>query len=75
VKRTIYETPHHNVYSSSSNIKVVKSRRMEWLGRFVRIRELRYAQKKSWSKKLNERDHLENLGVDGRMKLEWILMK
>jgi hypothetical protein len=48
---------------------------MEWLGRFVRIRELRYAQKKSWSKKLNERDHLENLGVDGRMKLEWILMK
>jgi hypothetical protein len=29
---------------------------------------------KFWSENLNEREHLEDLGIDGRI-LKWILMK
>jgi hypothetical protein len=30
---------------------------------------------KSWSKNLKKRDHWEDLGVDGRITLRWILGK
>jgi len=32
-------------------------------------------EKGFWSESLNEGDHLEDLGVDGRIILEWILGK
>jgi hypothetical protein len=30
---------------------------------------------KFWSKNLNARDHLKNLGIDGKIVFEWLLGK
>jgi hypothetical protein len=46
-----------NLYFSPNNIRMLESRAMCWV---------------VW-KDLKARDHLENLGVDGRITLEWLL--
>jgi hypothetical protein len=53
-----------NLYSSPNIIKVIKSRRVRCAGQDAYIREI-YIE--VWSEYLKERDHFENLGVDGRI--------
>jgi hypothetical protein len=60
-KRKLHEELH-NLYSLP-NIRVIKPRRMRWVGCVAHIREMRNAYK-IWSKTLNGRDHLEVLGID-----------
>jgi hypothetical protein len=50
---------------------MIKSRRMRWAVRVAHMREMRNVYKKFWL----ERDHLEVLGIDGRIILKWIVGK
>jgi hypothetical protein len=49
----------------------MKSRRMRWAGHVARMGEKHIV---FWLENLKERDHLEDLGIDGKV-LEWILGK
>jgi hypothetical protein len=47
----------------------MKSRRMRWAEQVARMGEM---HSKFWSEYLKRRDRPEDLGVDGRITLEWI---
>jgi hypothetical protein len=53
--------------------QVIKSKRMRWKKHIKRIGD-RCIQGFGWGS-LKERDHLEDLGVDGRIMLKWIFKK
>jgi hypothetical protein len=53
---------------------VKKSRRMRWVGHVAPVEEMKNACR-IWSGNLTGRDHSEDLGVNGRLILEWILGK
>jgi hypothetical protein len=55
------------MYSSSNVIWVIKSRRMGWTGHVARMGEERSSYRVLVGKSEGERDHLEDLGVDGRI--------
>jgi hypothetical protein len=65
-----WRRPHneelHNLYTSPNIITETKSRRMRLVEHVARVREMRNCAE-FWSENLRERDHLENLGVDGRV--------
>jgi hypothetical protein len=52
----------------------MKSRRMRWEGHVVHMGEMKN-EYKILVENLNARDHLEDIGVDGRIILKWILEK
>ena len=52
-------------------MRVIKSRRMRWAGHVARMREER-GRIGSWWGNRRERDHSEDLGVDGWIILGWI---
>jgi hypothetical protein len=54
----------HNLYSSSSIIRVIKSRRMRWAGHVARMRERRNAYKILVGNP-EGRSHWEDQDVDG----------
>jgi hypothetical protein len=56
----------HDLYSSPNTLRVIKSRRMKWAGHVARMGERRCVYK-VWLENLRERDHLGDLGVDGRI--------
>ena len=58
----------HGLYLSPNIVRVIKSRRLRWVGHVARMEEGRSAF-------LQERDLWGGLGVDGRTLLEWILNK
>jgi transcription elongation factor len=58
----------HNLYNSLNIIRVIKSKRMRWAGHVVRIGDEMHT--KFWSENLKQRDHLEDLGVDGKIMLD-----
>jgi hypothetical protein len=60
--RKLHNEELHNLYSSPSIIRMIKSRRMRWAGHAARMGE---SQK--------ERDHWEDQDVDGWTILKWIL--
>jgi hypothetical protein len=53
---------------------MIKSRRMRWAGH-VACMETGEVHTGFWWRDLRERDHLEDLGVDGRIILKWIFKK
>jgi hypothetical protein len=61
----------HILYSSSDIIKQIKSGRMKWVGHVTHMRE--ESVQGFGGKSPKERDHLKDLGIDGRMGSEWIL--
>jgi hypothetical protein len=63
----------HSLYISPDIIRVIKSRRMRWAGHVGRMGEVRNAYKILVGKP-EERDHSEDLSVDGRI-LKRILEK
>jgi hypothetical protein len=50
----------------------MKLRRMRWAGNMARMGERRGAYM-ILVERLEENDHLEDLGIDGRIQLKWIL--
>jgi hypothetical protein len=68
--RKLHNEELHNLYSSPDIIRLVKPRRMRWAGHVARMGEERKVYKVG---KPEERDHLEDQGVGGKMGSEWIL--
>jgi len=66
--RRLHNEELHNLYTSSI-ITVIKSRRMKWADYVACMGEMRNAYKHL------VREHLEDLGIDRRIILEWILGK
>jgi hypothetical protein len=62
----------HNLYSSPDIIKQIKSRRMSMAGQVARMGEENKVFRVLVEKPVGKRP-LGKRGVDGRMKLEWIL--
>jgi hypothetical protein len=58
----------HNLYSSPSTVRMVKSRRMRWAGHEARMGDIGY-----WWISQKERDHWEDQDVGGWTTLQWIL--
>jgi hypothetical protein len=63
----------HNLYNSNI-IRVIKSWRMMWMGHAAFMGKMGNTCK-MLSKYLKGRDYSEDLGVDGKVVLEWILRK
>jgi hypothetical protein len=57
-----------------SVVRVIKSRRMRWVGHVARLGEERGGIEFWWGN-LRERDHWGDPGVDGRIILTWIFRK
>jgi hypothetical protein len=64
----------HGLYSSPSIIRVIKARRMRWARHVARMGEVRGAYSILVGRPEGRR-HWEDLGVDGRTTLRWILGK
>ena len=72
--RRLHNEELNDLYSSPNILRGTKSRRMRWAGHVVRIGEER-GYTGSWWGNRRERDHLGDLGVDGRIILGWISRK
>jgi hypothetical protein len=59
------------LFASPNNIRVIKPRRIRWVGHTERTGEMRM-HTKFLLEKVKGRDHMEETGVDERIKLEWI---
>jgi hypothetical protein len=70
--RKLHNEELHNLYCSSSIIRMIKSRKMRWAGHVARMgrRETRIG---FWWERRKGRDHQEDLDVGGRIILRWIL--
>ena len=73
-KKKLHNEELSNLFCSSNIIPVIKSRRMGW-ARHVAGMEKRRVHTGFWWGNLRERDHLEDLDVDGRIMLIWIFKK
>jgi hypothetical protein len=72
--RKINNEELHSSYSLPDIVEMIKSRWMRWADHVARMGYLRNAYK-FWLEGLNERDHSNDLGVDRRIILKWILGK
>jgi len=70
--RRLHNEELHNFYSSPNIIRVIKSRKMRWMEHVVHMEDMHTV---FWLENLKESYHLENLGIDGKIILEWILIK
>jgi hypothetical protein len=67
--RKMHNEELHNLYSSPDIVRHMKSKRMGWTGHVAGMGEVQGCGGKAGRK----RDHLEDQGVDGRIRSEWIL--
>jgi hypothetical protein len=70
--RRLHNEELHNLYASPDIIRVIKSRRMRWARNVACMGEM---YTKFLSENLKGRDRSEDLGVDEKIILEWILGK
>jgi hypothetical protein len=63
-----------NFYVSPKIIRFIKSKRLKWMGHAARTGGKRNAYR-FWSENWKGRDNSEDLRIDGKIKLEWILGK
>ena len=63
--RKIHNEELNDPYSSPNVVRVIKSRKMRWVGHAARVGGVAYTQ--HWWGNLRERDHLEYPDVDGRI--------
>jgi hypothetical protein len=71
-KRKLYTDEFHDLRSSPNTIRVFKLRTMRWAFHVARIGK-NTGTYRVWCKNVNERDHLEDLDVDGTRMLKCIL--
>jgi len=64
--RRLHNGELHNAYASPNTISAIKSRRMRWVNYVVRC-DKREMHTIIWLENLKGRDHLEELGVDGKI--------
>jgi hypothetical protein len=64
----------HTQYASPNITTGIKSTRMRWMGK-VACKVAMKNSYKIWTENLKRRNQLENLGVRGRIILEWTLEK
>jgi hypothetical protein len=72
--RKLHNEELHGLYSSPSIVRVIKAKRMIWAGPVARMGEVRGAYNILVGRPEGRR-LLEDLGVDGRTTLRWILGK
>jgi hypothetical protein len=72
-RRRLHSEELHNVYASASIIQIIKLRRIILAEYVAHVGDKRNTY--NMLANLKGRDHLEDLGVDGRIILEWILGK
>jgi hypothetical protein len=72
--RRLHNEELHNLHVSPNNIRVIKSRRMKWTVHVARMGEIRNKYK-ILVENLRGTGHSEELGIDTRIILEWILEK
>jgi hypothetical protein len=72
--RKLHSDELHGLYSSPSIIRAIKARRMRWAEHVARMVEARGAYNMLIGKP-ERGNHWEDLGVDGRITLRWILGK
>ena len=69
--RRLHNEELNDLYCSPYIVQVIKSRRMRWAGDVARMGEERGCIGSWWGNR-RERDHWEDIGVDGWIKLGWI---
>ena len=62
----------NGLYCSPNIIRMIKSRRMRWVGHVAQMGD-RSGAYRVLVGDLRDRDHLEDLGIGGRIILKWIL--
>jgi hypothetical protein len=72
--RKLHKEELHDMYSPPNIFRVMKSTKMGWAGHVTRMKRGEVRTGLCWGSP-RERDHLENLGVDGRIILESMLRK
>jgi hypothetical protein len=70
--RKLHNEELHGLYSSSSITSVIKARRMRWARHVARMGEVRGAYNILVGRPEGRRPQ-EDLGVDGRIALRWVL--
>jgi hypothetical protein len=73
-RRKLHNEELHDLYSSPTLLRVIKSRRMRWEGHVARMRRGE-ACTGFWWKNMEERDHWGDPGEDGRIILRRIFRK
>jgi len=68
--RKLHNEELNDLYCSPSIVCVIKSRIMKWVGHLTRVEEWGGVWR-DWLGKPEEKDHLGNPGVDGRIILKW----
>ena len=72
--RKLHNEELNDLYCSPNIVRVIKSRRMRWAGHVALMEEGRVVYRVWWGN-LRVRDHVGDLGVDGRIILRWIFRK
>jgi len=72
--RKLYNEELNDLYPSPDIVRVIKLRRMRWVGHEARMGERRGVYRVWWGN-LRERDHLGDPGLDGRKILRHIFRK
>jgi hypothetical protein len=70
--RRLHNKELHNLYSSPSIIRMIKSRRMRWAGQVARMGR-RGMHVGYWWEIQKEEDHCDDQSVGGWIILKWIL--
>jgi len=69
--RRLHSEELNNFYASP-NIRMIRSKRIRWAGHAARMVEIRMCTE-FWLESVKGTDHSKDLGVDGRIKSEWML--
>ena len=72
--RNLHNEELNDMHRSHNSVRVIKSRRMRWVGHVALGERGEVLTQFGWSN-VGERDHLEDRGTDGRMILKRILKK
>jgi len=73
--RKLHNKELNNLYSSPNIVRVIKSRRMRWVGHVARMGEGRGVYRVLVGNPEGRGDHWGDPGVDGRIILGWIFGK
>jgi len=72
--RKLHDEELNDLYCSLKVVRVIKSRRMRWVGHVARM-VIREAYSGFWWGNLMERGQFGEKGIDGKIILRWIFKK